>query len=219
MFSAFKSDLEISATETMYPSRLRCVGVGRIQLPEKTSHYFGWILTGRAQLELASGLVLPMESSMYFSSSGGFQLESKGEVVLFERLGYRGLFQVGGPVEADGRLCYIDNCRTTILVPPPRMGDPVFNYLVFPPKTEQTMHLHPTLRLGVVIDGSGECVTPASPRIPLTKGDVFCLPEGYQHCFYSGPQGMKVIAYHPDSDTGPTDQDHPMLNRTYIKPD
>jgi len=27
---------------------------------------------------------------------------------------------------------------------------------------------------------------------------------------------MDIIAYHPDSDFGPTDIDHPMLNRTYI---
>jgi hypothetical protein len=25
-----------------------------------------------------------------------------------------------------------------------------------------------------------------------------------------------VLAFHPDSDFGPTDEDHPMLNRTYF---
>jgi hypothetical protein len=28
---------------------------------------------------------------------------------------------------------------------------------------------------------------------------------------------MRVIAYHPDGDWGPTDENHTMLNRTYIK--
>ena len=27
---------------------------------------------------------------------------------------------------------------------------------------------------------------------------------------------MCVIAYHPDSDFGPTDDDHPMVNRTIV---
>ena len=28
---------------------------------------------------------------------------------------------------------------------------------------------------------------------------------------------MDVVAYHPDSDTGPTHDDHPMLNRTIVE--
>ena len=28
-------------------------------------------------------------------------------------------------------------------------------------------------------------------------------------------QSLDVLAFHPDSDTGPTDEDHPMLNRTF----
>ena len=27
---------------------------------------------------------------------------------------------------------------------------------------------------------------------------------------------MDVVAFHPDSDWGPTDAAHPMLNRTYV---
>ena len=27
---------------------------------------------------------------------------------------------------------------------------------------------------------------------------------------------MDVIAYHPDSDFGPQDEDHPMINRTIV---
>ena len=28
---------------------------------------------------------------------------------------------------------------------------------------------------------------------------------------------MDVIAYHPDSDWGPTDETHPMVNRTFVE--
>jgi hypothetical protein len=27
---------------------------------------------------------------------------------------------------------------------------------------------------------------------------------------------MRVVAYHPDSDFGPQDEDHPMINRTIV---
>ena len=30
-------------------------------------------------------------------------------------------------------------------------------------------------------------------------------------------EALRVIAYHPDTDTGPTHTDHPMINRTYIE--
>jgi hypothetical protein len=46
---------------------------------------------------------------------------------------------------------------------------------------------------------------------------LFCIhPEG-KHKFRTGPDSpMRVLAYHPDSDFGPTDQDHPMINRTMV---
>ena len=36
------------------------------------------------------------------------------------------------------------------------------------------------------------------------------------HCFRTEDSGMCVIAYHPDSDFGPTDDEHPMINRTIV---
>ena len=45
---------------------------------------------------------------------------------------------------------------------------------------------------------------------------MFCLPEGDVHSFKTSTQIMDIIAYHPDSDFGPTDENHPMLNKTLI---
>jgi hypothetical protein len=43
------------------------------------------------------------------------------------------------------------------------------------------------------------------------------LEESELHSFATVPgRTMEIVAYHPDSDWGPTDTDHPMLNRTYI---
>ena len=42
------------------------------------------------------------------------------------------------------------------------------------------------------------------------------IPTGGQHSFFTDDQTMDVIAYHPDSDTGPDHDDHPMVNRTLV---
>lgn len=216
MFFDFKNGLEVSALATMYPSRLLCCGKGRTSFSDSTRHAYGFVLQGQASITRPDGSTHPVYESMTLSVPGAFELQTTGKVVVIERYGYRGLFQVGGPVENDGRLTYIDGCRTTILAAPSRLGDPVLNYLVFPANVKQTMHLHPTVRLGTVISGEGLCVTPKE-KIPIKKGMVFYLPENSSHCFHSSTKGLKVIAFHPDSDTGPTDFNHPMLNRTFLR--
>jgi hypothetical protein len=46
---------------------------------------------------------------------------------------------------------------------------------------------------------------------------MFCIHAEGHHKFQT-PYGedMRVLAYHPDSDFGPTHQNHPMLNRTMV---
>jgi hypothetical protein len=34
------------------------------------------------------------------------------------------------------------------------------------------------------------------------------------HAFLSEEESLDILAWHPDSDVGPTDEDHPMLNHT-----
>ena len=50
-------------------------------------------------------------------------------------------FQVGGPIEAMGRLRYIDGCTDSLLIPPWRRGEACLNHLHIPPGVEQTMQL------------------------------------------------------------------------------
>eukprot|EP00968_Pinguiococcus_pyrenoidosus_P010274 scaffold803_cov310-Pinguiococcus_pyrenoidosus.AAC.187 len=41
--------------------------------------------------------------------------------------------------------------------------------------------------------------------------------QGLEHAFATkGDEQMCVIAFHPDSDFGPQDECHPMINRTII---
>lgn len=115
-----------------------------------------------------------------------------------------------------GRLSYVDGCSDTILLYPPRYGDPSFNYLYFPPQTEQSFHTHSSLRIGCVVDGSGFAEL-NQRKEELSVGSFFCLEEHERHRFLttSGTQ-MTVLAFHPDGDWGPTDQSHIMINRTLI---
>ena len=130
---------------------------------------------------------------------------------------------IGGPIEQKGRLLYIDGCSDSLLIPPVIKGDPCLNYLHFPAQISQTRHTHPSMRVGVVARGGGRCVVPSNEdgtgidiTIPLTPGNIFVIPTDGHHSFFTDDSEMDVIAYHPDSDTGPTHNDHPMINRTIV---
>ena len=47
-------------------------------------------------------------------------------------------------------------------------------------------------------------------------GLIFVIPPDSLHRFRTTNESMDVIAYHPDSDWGPTHEDHPMVNRTLV---
>ncbi len=138
-----------------------------------------------------------------------------GSGVMVTHRTHRGLFHVGGPVEATGRLRYIDGCSDTVLVAPVVHGDPCLNLLHLPSDTVQTDHQHPSARVGLVVAGRGSCVVDRTRREPLQPGSAFVLPASVCHRFETEPEaGLLVMAWHPDSTSGPTDDDHPMLNRT-----
>jgi mannose-6-phosphate isomerase-like protein (cupin superfamily) len=129
--------------------------------------------------------------------------------------GYRGLRQFGGPIEARGRLAYIDGCSDTLLVCPPRLGEPCLNHLHIPAATEQSAHTHPSARIGVIVAGRGTCKTDAG-SFELEPGLGWYIPSGLSHRFTTTGSSLDVLAWHPDSDFGPTDRDHPMRNRTIL---
>ena len=124
-----------------------------------------------------------------------------------------------GWVEKQGRLSYIDGCTDSLLIYPPRQGDPSLNFLNFPAGIDQTKHLHPSVRFGCVIAGNGISDVWVNGKVEshkLATGVNFCLEENEQHRFKTVDSSMTVIAWHPDGDWGPTDHNHTMLNRTYI---
>ena len=208
----------IDASHTMYPSTLEVV-TGKKRFERKTSTAYGYVLDGSARV-VASGIETALEEGGFFAIPGPFQLDAAGRCVVIERHGYLGMHGAGR-IEQTGRLSYIDGCSDSLLVFPPRLGDPVLNHLHFPAGIVQTEHTHPSIRLGVVARGTGTAFGGAANAArweqPLARGVVFLLAAHERHAFRTDEASMDVIAFHPDSDWGPTDAAHPMLNRTYVR--
>lgn len=188
--------------------------------------HVGAVGSGTVRLALPDGRRYELPAGMWFVVPGPAVLEPAdlepadldvpgARVVVVSVAGWTGLFALGGPVESQGRLTYIDGCTDTVLAAPPRRGDPCLNLLVVPPHTDQTTHRHPSLRAGIVVAGRGHCAHPDGRHV-LDVGTGWFIPPEVDHSFHTGDEPLAVIAFHPDSDTGPTDADHPMLNRTLI---
>lgn len=180
---------------------------------------FGFVSQGRASVTSShNGMTRVVHEGCYFAVPDGCwgQIEPGSRLVAIRRDGFLGMSVVGGPIEDAGRLRYIDRCTDTLLVAPPLKGDPCLNHLHFPRSIDQTEHTHPSVRAGLVARGEGWCETPAG-RSRLDVGLVWVIPTLGRHNFLTDDQHtMDVIAYHPDSDWGPTHEDHPMLNRTWV---
>jgi mannose-6-phosphate isomerase-like protein (cupin superfamily) len=195
-------------------SRLAAWRGGALALAPGATH-FGFVWRGDATLSCDAGS-FGLRPGMYFAVPGAGSVEGRGAGVVVTRDAFRGVFMLGGPLEPEGRLRYIDGCTDSLLVPPVMLGDPCLNALYFPPAIDQTEHTHPSARVGVVASGRGECVTPER-TFPLSPGLAFVIPAGARHRFRTGDEAMVVVAYHPDSDTGPTHESHPMINRTIVE--
>jgi hypothetical protein len=225
-FHAFErtSGLVVSQNEGEYPSSVFCWnGSTPVTMPSNGSSFF-FVYEGNATLVRHTGNGSETESYMlrsgFYGSVPGSAKISGGSGYFVTRIGYDGLFSIGGPIENQGRLRYIDGCSDTLLVGPVKKGDACLNHLHFPQGIHQTRHTHPTIRCGMVVRGSGHCIVPDEDGndlwIPLVPGQIFVIPADGQHSFATKNEGMDVIAYHPDSDTGPDDDDHPMINRTIV---
>lgn len=213
-----RADEALDATATMYPARLRVLE-GEHELSEPTSTYYGVVVAGHARIAHPA-LEANAPAGGFFALPGRARLFAQGLTVVIERLGFRGLPLVGA-IEDQGRLAYVDGCSDSVLVAPPRAGDPVLNHLHFPAATEQRVHRHPSIRLGVVVRGRGEAHGPSADGPEWTEalepGTAFLLAAHERHAFRTAPgSSLDIVAFHPDSDWGPTDQAHPMINRTLV---
>jgi len=179
--------------------------------------HFGVVLEGSIELDSRpSWTTWKVTAGEYFSVVGSGRMRSQGRGMMISAFGYQGANIMGGPIEDEGRLRYIDGCTDSILVHPVRKGEPVLNHLHFPAGITQTMHTHPSLRAGIVYRGNGICVLGEDVKVELEPGMLWVIEPGTLHGFNTLDSVMDVIAFHPDSDFGATDDDHPMVNRTIV---
>ena len=187
-----------------------------IVLPDAGTHY-GFTWQGLAYLcRSGQRTPFPVQTGMYFSLAEAATLQGEHAAgIVITHLAHRGNFLLGGPVGASGRFAYIDGGTTSLLVPPLETGDPCLNALYMPPHVDQTVHSHPSDRVGIVIYGSGECFADEE-RHALTPGTLFHIPPNQEHKFCTYAQSLHLIVFHPDSDIGFTHRNHPMLRRTLV---
>jgi quercetin dioxygenase-like cupin family protein len=115
-----------------------------------------------------------------------------------------------------GNLSYMDGGTNTTAVNPGRLGDPVVNYVHFPAGMKQTLHTHPSHRIGMVLKGQG-LVELDNSEFALNQGDVFFMQRNVLHnfmCPYN--EDVVLFVFAPDSGTGPTDEVNPLKIRTYV---
>ncbi len=202
---------------------------GSLALPGGSTH-FGFVWRGWALLTRyipRRRQTFKLGAGMYFACPEPCQVQGHGGGggVVVSRVGYEGMFQIGGPVNlGEGRLRYIDGGSTSLLVAPPRKGDPCINHLHFPPGWKQSRHKHPSLRFTVAYQGQGKCTVPAYPdgsgpdvEISVDPGSMFIIPTGGLHAIDAvGSSPLDIVTYHPDTLIGWTDDIHPMLESTSI---
>lgn len=186
---------------------------GPVDLGDGETH-FGIVVSGKMQIKTGFGIV-DIPTGGYCSLPGVAHIEGEGEALLVSRRGYLGVFTIGGPIERTGRLRYIDGCSDSVLIAPPLMGDPCLNFLSVPPGIDQTAHTHPSIRVGIVMNGRGVCRSPGGEQ-PLRPKDIFVLPRDMEHSFHTLDDWLRIVVYHPDSDCGPSDDQHPMVTRTLV---
>lgn len=183
---------------------------------------FGCIVQGSAEITGLLNLENPtvLTAGSYFSSVNGLdvKLGQNTNMLVIQSVGYLGRALAGGPIEKKGRLKYIDGCSDALLIAPPIIGDPCFNHLHFPPGMDQTSHTHPSLRAGIVARGQGKCES-IDLKWDLQLGGIFVIPRDGLHRFSTAASldSLDVMVYHPDSDHGPSHENHPMINRTWVE--
>lgn len=140
---------------------------------------FGFVISGALEIVYQNGEHYKLTPGQYFAAKAEdvavYSID--GFAFVIKVPDYNPMFTIGGQIEREGRLKYIDGCTDSLLVPPVKKGDPCFNHLHFPPGIDQTMHTHPSVRIGAVVKGNGECITPFG-NAPLVTGNLFIILPG-----------------------------------------
>jgi len=200
------------------PATLKTWQRETLQLATPGTHW-GFVFAGQAWLHRGEQPEppFPLPAGMYFSLPEAGVLDgatSAGFVVTCPT--YHGVFGLGGPIEHRGRLAYVNGGTNSVLIPPPLLGDPCLHAMYLPPQVEQTMHTHPSYRIGMLVNGKGQVETPNGVDA-IAPGDIFLIPADQEHRFCTATQGLCAVVFHPDSEVGFSHRQNPMLQRTLVE--
>lgn len=116
-------------------------------------------------------------------------------------------------------LPYINGCSTRQIFPPERPGDPTLQLLDMPPgSSEQSHHIHSTVRVVYVLSGRGRCITGLDTRKSVRElypGQTIVLEKMCPHHFETDDERLIVMPLHVYSSIGQQEFSHPMFNGTY----
>lgn len=213
--SGLSSGLLHDCQEGDYRTAVYGLNSGQQTLLPINSTHFGVLVSGEAEL-ITQGHARTVYAGEYFSVAGLATINSLGAGMVTSAYGYHGMNMIGGSLEKEGRLKYINSCTDSLIIPPPKRGDPCLNHLHFPKYVSQTDHTHPDVRVGMVVRGKGVCKLEGG-EVPLIPGYAFIMQAETLHSFYTKRSTMDIVVFHPTTDFGPTDEDHPMLNRTIVE--
>lgn len=116
-----------------------------------------------------------------------------------------------------GNLSYMDGGTNSNALSPDRAGMPVVNYAHFPKGMSQTLHTHPSQRVGLVLSGKGRIELDGNRYFPLETGSVWYMERNTLHNFLCDQgEDVTLFVFAPDSGTGPTDEVNPLKVRTYV---
>jgi len=208
------SPVTLSFSDARHQANITLWTAGEQWLAESATHFF-IVYSGRLEVTVDHHH-FELGAGFFGSFPGRIHVQGEGQALIVSQSGYRGTTLLGGPVEDRGRLLYLDGCTNSLLLSPPIDGDPCLNFLHLPAHVSQTPHTHSSLRAGLILSGNGQCETEQGV-LPFEEGMVFVIPPGVLHSFQSAEQALRIVIFHPDSDTGPTDTNHTMLNRTLIE--
>jgi len=115
-----------------------------------------------------------------------------------------------------GNLSYIDGGTNTTAINPGRLGDPVVNYVHFPSSMYQTLHTHPSHRVGLILSGNGKVELNNKEMFNVEEGSAFFMRRNELHNFITADVPVVLFVFAPDSGCGPTDEVNALKVRTYI---
>jgi mannose-6-phosphate isomerase-like protein (cupin superfamily) len=203
-------------SQESFPVTLRTWHGNSLEFPVGGTN-FGYIYQGSALLfRQGTGEAYRLHAGMYFCLPGGGKLEGENSSgMAISSLNYQGMFSLGGPLGSTGRLAYINGGTNSLLIAPVMGGDPCFNAMYFPPGVDQTLHTHPSYRIGMVVMGRGELESQQTV-IVLEPGMTFLIPADSLHKFRTIESNLTVVVFHPDSESGFIHGDNLMLKRTIV---